>query len=167
MSSLHNVWMAVYHDTPLNMPILFCCSFEDKRVIIRQGHMADNFYFILSGTGTHSFYQLMSTPLILTNACGILVIRNQCSYFWSRKKPLIFRNVHIAYTKWKSFLKIKTFILIFLNFEALNQEKNYFKNIILQALLFILDIFTHFLKLLKNQCMWYGGNKELVFLLLN
>lgn len=82
-------------------------------------------------------------------------------------KKLIFRNLHIAYTKWKSFLKIKTFILIFLNFEALNQEKNYFKNIILQAILFILDIFTHFLNLSKNQCMWYGGNKELVFLLLN
>lgn len=58
--------MVVYHDPPLNMSILFCCSFEDKRVIIRQGHMADNFYFILSGTGTHSFYQLMSTSLILT-----------------------------------------------------------------------------------------------------
>lgn len=57
----------------------------------------------------------------------------------------------------------------FLNFGALNQEKNYFKNIILHAtyILFILYIFTHFLKLLKNQCMWYGGNKELVFLLLN
>lgn len=55
----------------------------------------------------------------------------------------------------------------FLNFGALNQEKNYFKNIILQAILFILDIFTHFLNLSKNQCMWYGGNKELVFLLLN
>lgn len=55
----------------------------------------------------------------------------------------------------------------FLNFGTLNQEKNYFKNIILQAILFILDIFTHFLNLSKNQCMWYGGNKELVFLLLN
>lgn len=55
----------------------------------------------------------------------------------------------------------------FLNFGALNQGKNYFKNIILQAILFILDIFTHFLKLLKNQCMWYCGDKELVFLLLN
>ncbi|KAJ8297714.1 hypothetical protein KUTeg_024245 [Tegillarca granosa] len=29
---------------------IFLFSFEDKRVIIRQGHMADNFYFILSGT---------------------------------------------------------------------------------------------------------------------
>lgn len=54
-----------------------------------------------------------------------------------------------------------------LNFGALNQEKKYFINMILQAILFIRDRWTHFLKLLKNQCMWYGGNKKLMFLLLN
>ena len=32
----------------------FACSFEAKRVIIRQGHTADNFYFILSGTGKYN-----------------------------------------------------------------------------------------------------------------
>lgn len=31
--------------------------FEDKRVIIRQGHMADNFYFILSGTAVVTILQ--------------------------------------------------------------------------------------------------------------
>ena len=30
---------------------LFHFSFEARRIIIREGHMADNFYLILSGTG--------------------------------------------------------------------------------------------------------------------
>lgn len=34
----------------------FFFSFEDKRVIIRQGHMADNFYLIISGTGRDHFH---------------------------------------------------------------------------------------------------------------
>ena len=33
--------------------MLFLFRFEAKRVIIRQGHKAENFYFILSGTGNH------------------------------------------------------------------------------------------------------------------
>lgn len=43
-----------------NFSVIFChitvYSFEDKRVIIRQGHMADNFYLIISGTGNYWTY---------------------------------------------------------------------------------------------------------------
>nr|XP_022321378.1 cyclic nucleotide-binding domain-containing protein 2-like isoform X2 [Crassostrea virginica] len=58
--------------------------FEDKRVIIRQGHMADNFYFILSGTAVvtilqtdpHSGEQVVRTAAVLKkgNSFGELAL---------------------------------------------------------------------------------------------
>jgi len=52
-----------------------CSSFDAKRVIIRQGHMADNFYFILSGTGKASlFYEaiLQNHSKKIHNTCSKL-----------------------------------------------------------------------------------------------
>ena len=40
---------------------LFHYRFEAKRVIIRQGHKAENFYFILSGTGKQIHIMLIKT----------------------------------------------------------------------------------------------------------
>lgn len=53
------------HVTLLQFNLHF--RFEAKRVIIRQGHKAENFYFILSGTGKdkHKHIARISTNLMI------------------------------------------------------------------------------------------------------
>lgn len=54
----------------------FDFRFEAKRVIIRQGHTAENFYFILSGTGKTQENVLKENTFAQDRLCNILITMN-------------------------------------------------------------------------------------------